>query len=433
VTRGDRRRLAAAIPLPALGSTVIRAIEAGSSQASPDGGPRRDAEPTVSVGDRSLDNGRVHVEIGDDGSLVLEGGGSRLVGVGRLVDGGDFGDTYNYGPPPTDLLVDTPSVVVIQPIEHGPVRGVLEIVARYDWPVGPHADGSRRSATTAPVEVTTRLELRVGEQFVRIGVSFANPARDHRLRYHVPLAERAERSAAEGQFAVVERGLTAEAGHGEVPTPTFPAHGFVHAAGVSILLEHVTEYELIDGRELALTVLRSTGLISRNENPFREDPAGPEIPVPGAQLVGPWRFGFALHPHAASWSDAGALAAADDFRLPAVIAAGRGDPGLPPATRAGLRVGGHGVVLSALRRLDEGLEIRLVAETPLPVMADLELAGGIARARRVDLVGRPGDLLPVEPDGRIHVPLRAWEVATVLVAGVEVADPVTRVDNATPM
>ncbi|HEV7810657.1 MAG TPA: hypothetical protein VGO64_08655, partial [Candidatus Limnocylindrales bacterium] len=72
-------------------------------------------------------------------------------------------------------------------------------------------------------------------------------------------------------------------------------------------------------------------------------------------------------------------------------------------------------------------------ETPLPVMADLELAGGIARARRVDLVGRPGDLLPVEPDGRIHVPLRAWEVATVLVAGVEVADPVTRVDNATPM
>ena len=40
---------------------------------------------------------------------------------------------------------------------------------------------------------------------------------------------RTERSAAEGQFAVVERGLTEEAGHGEVPTPTFPAHGFVHA------------------------------------------------------------------------------------------------------------------------------------------------------------------------------------------------------------
>ncbi len=40
-------------------------------------------------------------------------------------------------------------------------------------------------------------------------------------------------SSAEGQFAVVDRGLTAEAGHGEVPTPTFPAHGFVHAAGVT--------------------------------------------------------------------------------------------------------------------------------------------------------------------------------------------------------
>ncbi len=419
VTRGDRRRLVAAIPLPALGSTVVRPVEGGPADPTGTAAAPSNGGSSVSVGERSLDNGRVHVEVGDDGSLRVDGGGSRLVGVGRLVDGGDFGDTYNYGPPATDLLVDTPSVVVVQPIEHGPVRGVLEIVARYDWPVGLLPGGSGRTDATAPVEVTTRLELRVGEAFLRVAVSFVNPARDHRLRYHIPLPDPADHSAAEGQFAVVERGLTAEAGHGEVPTPTFPAHGFVHAAGVSILLEHVTEYELIDGRELALTVLRSTGLISRNENPFREDPAGPEIPVPGAQLVGPWRFGFALHPHAGSWTDAGTLAAMDDFRLPAVVAAGRGDGALPASSRAGLRVQGDGIVLSALRRRDDGLEIRLVAETPLPVTAHLELAGGIAAARRVDLLGRPGDALAVEPDARLSVPLGPWEIATLLVARFE--------------
>ena len=54
-----------------------------------------------------------------------------------------------------------------------------------------------------------------------------------------------------------------------------------------MLLDQITEYELVDdGRELALTVLRSFGLISRNANPYREDPAGPEVPVPDAQLIG---------------------------------------------------------------------------------------------------------------------------------------------------
>ena len=189
--------------------------------------------------------------------------------------------------------------------------------ARYDWPVGLTADGAARSEATAPVEITTRLELRTGEPFVRLSLSFTNPSRDHRVRWHLPLPGATDRTAAEGQFAVVERGLTAEAGHGEEPLPTFPAHGFVHAAGATILLDHVTEYELVEGRELALTVLRSTGLISRNENPYREDPAGPEIPVPGAQLLGPWQFGFAILPHAGSWSDADALRAADRGSSPA--------------------------------------------------------------------------------------------------------------------
>ena len=67
-------------------------------------------------------------------------------------------------------------------------------------------------------------------------------------------------SAAEGQFAVVERGLTRRAGTARCRCRPIPAHGFVQRAGVSLLLDQVTEYELVDdGRELALTVLRSFG------------------------------------------------------------------------------------------------------------------------------------------------------------------------------
>jgi mannosylglycerate hydrolase len=407
VVGGDRRRLAAAVPAPPLGVTVVRAVEGAGPQAD---------TAWVTVDDRSLFNGLVSVTVQDDGSLDIEGGGVRLTGVGRLVDGGDYGDTYNYAAPAEDRIVDDPSVVVVQPLERGPVRATLDVVARYDWPVGLAPDGSSRSPTTAPIEVTTTLELRAGEPFVRVLIAFTNPSRDHRVRWHIPLPSPTDHSSAEGQFAVVDRGLTEEAGHGEVPTPTFPALGFVHAAGVSVLLDHVTEYELVDGRELALTVLRSTGLISRNDNPFREDPAGPEVPVPDAQLVGPWRFGFALLPHAATWDSAAVLVASEAYQHPFMTAIGTAasdDRHASPGSE--LRLSGDGVVLSALRRREDWLEIRIVAEHPAPTTAVLSGATPFAAAREVDLLGRIGAELPIEPDGSITLVLAAWEIRTIQV------------------
>jgi hypothetical protein len=40
---------------------------------------------------------------------------------------------------------------------------------------------------------------------------------------------------------------------------------------------------------------------------------------------------------------------------------------------------------------------------------------GFARARDVDLLGRTGADLTLEPDGALRLPLRAWEIRTVRV------------------
>ena len=188
------------------------------------------------------------------------------------------------------------------------------------------------------------------------------------MRVHVPLARTADRSFAEGQYAVVERGLEAEGGYGEVPLPTFPASAFVAAGGVALLLEHVSEYELLDGRELALTVLRSTGWISRNEHPYREDPAGPEVPIPDAQLRGRRSFAFAIYPYEGERPGLDVLEQAERYRLPFLAFAGRGAKGpLPSADGVEL----DGAVLTALRRVDGALEARIVNETPEPRTAQL--------------------------------------------------------------
>ncbi len=53
----------------------------------------------------TLDNGLVSVAINaDDGTFSLNG----LPGYGKLVDGGDLGDSYNYSPPGQDSFIDTP-------------------------------------------------------------------------------------------------------------------------------------------------------------------------------------------------------------------------------------------------------------------------------------------------------------------------------------
>src|SRR5699024_1295088 len=145
-----------------------------------------------------------------------------------------------------------------------------------------------------------------------------NPAKNHRLRWHVPLPEPVTESHAEGQFAVTTRGLGAEGGWGEFPLPTFPASSFVSAGPATILLDHVTEYELVDnGRELALTLLRAVGMMSVNLHPLRDEPAGQEFEVPGAQYVGvPVTARLGILAHSGGWGAHAANAAhwADQFR-----------------------------------------------------------------------------------------------------------------------
>ncbi|WP_067826007.1 glycoside hydrolase family 38 C-terminal domain-containing protein [Actinomadura kijaniata] len=364
----------------------------------------------VRVEGRVLDNGLLRVEIRDDGTLTLRTPDGRTAeGLARLVDGGDLGDTYNHAPPARDLLVDVPEAVRVGAVWTGPLVAALDVVRTYRWPAAGDAARDARSEATERTAVVTRVELRAGEPFLRLGVAFDNRCADHRVRLHLPLPRRAGSSFAEGQFAVVERGLTAEGGFGERPVPTFPASGFVAAGGLAALLEHPAEYEIVDN-ELAVTLLRSVGYLSRDRNAHRDQPAGPQLPTPRAQCRGEHAFSLAVLPYAGDRPGEEVLAAAEEYRHEPLTAEGYGPGGgaLPPA-RAGLAVSGTGVVLSALRDRDGWTEVRLVAETPEPTVA--VLSGAFGRAVRTDLLGRPGEDLAVA-GGAVRLPMLPWEIVT---------------------
>ena len=176
------------------------------------------------------------------GTFSLDG----VPGYGRLVDGGDHGDTYNYSPPADDTVVDTPDVGGRRPPGSPDRSGPPStIVTTYTWPE--YVDGGTHARVgSEDVTVTTTLELRADEPAVRVRTRFTNPSRDHRLRVHLPLPTPATTSRAECAFTVVERGLTAEGRPEEFGLPTFPSRRFVQAGGLTVVHEGLLEYELVD-------------------------------------------------------------------------------------------------------------------------------------------------------------------------------------------
>ena len=355
--------------------------------------------PTVApvvVEGSSMDNGLVKVGVDEsDGTFSLDGHG----GLGRLVDGGDAGDTYNYSPPDEDQLVDRASSVEVFVVESGPMRGRVRIRSQYRWPARVEGRPRRRTGEV-PVEVTTTVELRAGERFVRVSTAFENRCDDHRLRAHFPVPAAASVSRAECAFAVVERGLTAEGGPNEFGLPTFPSRRFVAAGGLTIAHEGLLEYELVDeGRELALTLLRATGLLSRVDMAYRALPAGPPVPAEGAQMRGQLKVHYVVQA-----GDCDPYALVDDAFLPLMVVQA---PGGGALLNEGSAFSVRGAEVSALRRVGGAVEVRVFNPTGDDAVADL----GGRRGWLVDLRGRP--LAPF--DGSF--PLGPWQIATARLTG----------------
>jgi hypothetical protein len=358
-------------------------------------------EPSVAAATasgRSLDNGIVRVDIADDGTFAVNG----RPGLGRLVDDGDRGDTYNWCPPAHDTVVDEPVEVVVTVAEEGPLRAALDVAATYEWPAATF--GEQRIGSVATT-VHTRLELRAGEDLVRVTVAFDNRSRNHRLRTWFPLPAPADHSRAECAFTVVERGLTAEGGLSEEGVPTFPSRRFVTAGGLTLVHEGLLEYELVDiqggaARSLALTLLRATGLLSQIPMKTRPLPAGPITPLEGPQMQGPVEVRYAVH-----LGGRDPYAVADDALVPLLGVGPLGGEERHGPRHSELTV--DGAEVSAVRRVGGELQVRVF--NPTDATATVTLPG--RRGWLVELGGTPG------PSFEEQFTLRPHQIQAVFVKG----------------
>jgi mannosylglycerate hydrolase len=310
-----------------------------------------------------IENDTFRVEAEKNGTLTVLDKRSRQTfrGLNRFEDGGDRGDEYNYCPPEHDLK-RSPRLVRVE-VEKSPLRQSLLLRLELTAPACLAADRKSRSRQTTKMEILSRVTLTAGVDRLDIQTRVDNRARDHRLRAHFPSGIKADRAYHDGHFEVVERriGLPVfDETWVEQPRPEVPQRAFSAVtdgrSGLMVANRGLPEVEAVNNEagetEIALTLLRSVGWLSRDDLSTRRGHAGPYLATPGAQLAGGWEFEYSILPLTGGWETACQLAYG--YQTP-FLACGTGvHSGTLPAAGSFLTVEPAEFVISAVKETEDG-------------------------------------------------------------------------------
>ena len=313
------------------------------------------APPPVRVTRGRMTNELLEVGLGRDGLVELTDrrSGARYGGLLALETEGDRGDTYTFAPD-DDIPRGRTAWSGLRTTAEGPLVGAMEL---------------RSELRGGAVRARLTLALYAGSALLRCTLDLENGAGDHRLRLRLPAGGTGELAIAGGPFGAVRRERRAfdpAQYPREAPVPTAPAHRFVAPGdadeALAVLAPGFFEYELEQGGDLLVTLLRCVGQLSREDLPTRPGHAGWPTPTPGAQCLGRERVQLALAPVAAAdlervaplielWEDA-------FVPLRAIWLRQATGPAPPPVE---LRLEGDGLVFSSLKaaeREERGLLFR---------------------------------------------------------------------------
>ncbi len=342
-----------------------------------------DVEP-VTAGEIWVANGLLRIEV-EHGALTLRRGDGRGPAVSiSFDDTGDAGDLYTYSGVGDSVHALTCRSAEV--LARGPVRGTIR--AHYQLLVPATSSRSGRSGDKVALTVSLSATVHAGEPFVRLHIRGVNTVRDHRLRVVCATALPGDDAWADAAFSTVRRSR-----HAPPPTPeehpvaTAPLarHVTIERGGdsVTILSDGLAEYEATPTGEVAITILRAVGELSREELPERPGHAGWPMPTPQAQEQGPFaaRLGVLISGGSSPSSAMEIEHAAEDFLLPLVGATLRSAleryPDVP-----GLELEGDGLAFSCCKEREGGggLVLRCVNLLDRTTVGRWRLAGGVGEA-----------------------------------------------------
>lgn len=219
---------------------------------------------------KQLENEYLKVTINRDGRYTLENKETRTVypGLGMYEDTGDIGNAYVYKQPEDQLVIKScEKVSAIKLVEDTPytatvcITTIMEVPIRAEVQLKDECKQAKRSDHKIGITIETYLTLRHKSKGVEIKVNFENKARDHRIQVLFPLKNSARYHYADSVFQIVKR-------------PNQPEEQWVTLGndwhmqrfvslngknGLTVVTKGLNEYEIINGKTIAVTMLRCFG------------------------------------------------------------------------------------------------------------------------------------------------------------------------------
>ena len=384
--------------------------------------PRTGSEPAELEDDgREISNETLLVRLEEDGTLTLtdRSNGMTYRGLLRFRDVGDRGDSYTFcpveGEAPNEARV--PEHAIRRRV--GPCGESLGVEYLLDVPARLMPDRSARTAETAHITVRAVLSLRRGVPRLDVELQVENDAEDHRLQAIFPLHHPVDQGLYDGAYEVVRRPTQIPAGgEGWIEQPAREAPmrcfvgGEIPGGGLLIANQGLREGSVSPEGEIAVTLVRSFGWLSRDDLATRKGGAGPKVPTPGGQVRGRHAFSLSVIPIRGGLEAAMMEAYAFQSEMRAV-GAGLHEGRLPPAASL-LAAPADGFVLTGVKLSEEGedLIVRGVNLTAERREVIVEALLPIRHASLARLDEQPGDALSVEDGRRMRVTARPHEIVT---------------------
>jgi mannosylglycerate hydrolase len=400
----------------------------------------------LTVTERGAENRFLAFSVADDGGLTVTDkiSGHTYARLHHFYDVEDTGDEYTYCPLPdhSQTISTAGGTAAITREESGPCRAAFRIERTLNIPKGLTDDRQRRSEETVALPVVSRVWLYADQPGLYITTEIDNQARDHKLSVHFPTGLRVAQAHVDAAFMVAARDLHLPDSTGwvEDPTPLMHQRTFTDLSdgtrGLAVLNRGLPSVEVMEDGTIQLTLLRAVEWLSRDDLWVRRIAAGPLVPTPGAQCFGPYRYEYAILPHAGDWQNVYQHA----FNFNAPVMARRADthPGLElhemnitrddpslvtalpwprggplPPVHSVVQVDPPALVLSAIRRsARDTLIVRFYNITREAVGGTVTLGLPVSAVYRATLAEDRQEPLPVSAAGQVQLEVRGGEIVT---------------------
>lgn len=371
------------------------------------------------AGPCAMENELVRVEIESNGTLTVTNKttGRSYSGLNAFEDTGDIGIGWRAERPQADPTVYSHGAeAAITLVESGPLQAAFDVALAMRVPKQRTDNRIGRSEEMVDIDICSRVTLKAGARMVEIETTVNNRARHHRLRALFPTRLAADVVHVGGQFNVLERPVakvdTTE--WSEQKQPTDPFHTFVDLSdgseGLAIVAQGMREYEAMDNddRVLALTIHRSVQCLTYLCAPEHEE-------MDGAQALGEHTTRYAVVVHSGQWDDANLYVDALGHNTPIKVAQHTRTTGSAPRELSYLSIGDTNVVLSALKKAEDGDSIiaRVYNPTNAAITTTLTSHFPLAEAHVVNLLEERQEALAVDDANALPLTVKSKQILTV--------------------